>query len=46
MNVLIYALAAVVAGVLAIRALVLSARWDSAWRHYAAFHRAEVSISP
>lgn len=33
-------------GVLAIRALVLSARWDSAWRHYAAFHRAEVSISP
>ncbi len=33
-------------GVLAIRALVLSERWDSAWNHYAAFHRAEVSIAP
>jgi hypothetical protein len=33
-------------GVLALRALVLSDRWDSAWNHYAAFHRAEVSISP
>lgn len=33
-------------GVLAIRALVFSERWDSAWNHYAAFHRAEVSIAP
>jgi hypothetical protein len=33
-------------GVLAIRALVLSERWDSAWNHYASFHRAEVSIAP
>ena len=33
-------------GVLAIRALVLSDRWESGWNHYAAFHRAEVSISP
>lgn len=33
-------------GVLAVRALVLSERWESAWAHYAAFHRAEVSISP
>jgi hypothetical protein len=33
-------------GVLAIRALVLSERWEPAWNHYAAFHRAEVSIAP
>ena len=33
-------------GTLAIRALVLSERWESAWNHYATFHRAEVSICP
>ena len=33
-------------GILAIRALVLSDRWESAWNHYAAFHRAEISIAP
>lgn len=33
-------------GVLAVRALVLSERWESAWNHYAAFHRAEITISP
>jgi len=33
-------------GTLAIRALVLSERWESAWNHYAAGHRAEVTISP
>lgn len=32
-------------GVLAVRALVFSDRWESAWNHYAAFHRAEISIS-
>lgn len=32
-------------GVLAIRALVLSDRWDSAWSHYAQLHRSTVSIS-
>jgi hypothetical protein len=31
-------------GVLAVRALVLSDRWEAAWDHYAGFHRAEVSI--
>lgn len=31
-------------GVLAVRALVLSDRWESAWNHYAAFHRAEICI--
>ena len=30
-------------GVLAIRGLVLSDRWNSAWTHYAAHHRADVS---
>ncbi|MCC7074908.1 MAG: hypothetical protein IT383_26595 [Deltaproteobacteria bacterium] len=32
-------------GILAIRALVVSERWQSAWDHYASFHRAEVSIA-
>jgi hypothetical protein len=31
-------------GVLAIRALVLSDRWEAAWSHYAQLHRSEVSI--
>lgn len=31
-------------GTLAIRALVLSDRWEPAWTHYAALHRAEVGI--
>ena len=32
-------------GTLAIRALVISDRWESAWEHYAAQHRVEVSIA-
>lgn len=32
-------------GVLTIRGLVLSGRWEHAWNHYAAFHRGEVSIA-
>jgi hypothetical protein len=32
-------------GVLAIRALVLSARWEAAWRPYAAEHRMEIRVS-
>jgi hypothetical protein len=32
-------------GTLAIRALVISERWESAWNHYAASHRADISIS-
>jgi hypothetical protein len=31
-------------GTLAIRALVLSDRWEPAWQHYAEAHRAEVRI--
>ena len=33
-------------GTLAIRALVLSDRWDQAWPHYASNHRQAVSSPP
>jgi hypothetical protein len=32
-------------GILAVRALVLSERWDTAWKVYAAKHRSEIHLA-